>query len=161
MLNIVVLFVVLRALVYQPVRKFLQARTDRMQAEREQLGAERAEAETLHAQYAAELAKARDDADKQATELLTRANDAAHAMQVQAESEAKKILARAKQQAQHTHEDAVRQLKRDAADIAVEISSRVLEREISERDNAHIVDAYFDALKPQEPPQPSAGKGSV
>ena len=62
MLNIVVLFVVLRALVYKPVRKFLKARTDRMQAEREQVEAARGETEKLREQYEAELACARDDA---------------------------------------------------------------------------------------------------
>ena len=70
-------------------------------------------------------------------------------LQIQAEADAKKTIARARQQAQHTHEDAVRQLKRDAADIAVEISARVLEREVSEQDNAHIIDTYFSELERQ------------
>ncbi len=148
-LNIVVLFLVLRALVYRPVRKFLQARTDRIQAEQAEVAAARKEAEALHAQYEAELAHTQDVAEKQAAELLARANDAAHAITAQATADSKKTLARAKLQAQHIQEDGMRQLKRDAADIAVDIAARVLAREVSSEDNAHIIDGYFDALKKQ------------
>lgn len=159
MLNIVVLFVVLRALVYRPVRKFLQARTDRIEAERQQAEKERAEAENLHAQYTLELSRAHDDANQQAEELLVRANEAAHTITAQTEAESKKILARAKLQAQHVHEDAIRQLKRDAADIAVEISARVLAREISPEDNAKIIESYFAAIE-QQSPDSQAGSGA-
>ena len=48
LLNIVALFLILRALVYRPVQRFLQARTDRVQAEFDRVAEEKAEAKRLH-----------------------------------------------------------------------------------------------------------------
>lgn len=144
-LNIVALFLILRALVYRPVRQFLLSRAGRIQAEADKAKAERAEAASLHEQYEAELAAAQADAEKQAAEVVARAGDAAKAIQAQAETEAKELLSRTRQQAQHERDDAMRQLKREIADISVDISARVLAREVKETDNAAIIDAYFDS----------------
>ncbi len=144
-LNIVALFLILRALVYRPVRQFLLSRAGRIQAEADKAKAERAEAAKLHEQYAAELSTAQADAEKQAAVIVAHAGDAAKAIQAQAEAEAKELLSRTRQQAQHERDDAMRQLKREIADIAVDISARVLAREVSPQDNAAIIDAYFDS----------------
>ena len=146
-LNIVVLFLVVRALAYKPVRKFLSARADRVAAVEKEAEEKRSAAEALHTQYEAELARAREDADKQATEILARAQDAAHVVQTQAEQDADVLKGRAKAQMDEERDDAMRQLRREVGDIAVDISARVLGREVTKQDNAGLIDAYFDALQ--------------
>lgn len=146
LLNIVALFLILRALVYRPVQRFLQARTDRVQAEFDRVAEEKAEAKRLHEAYLDQLSRSRADADAQAAEVLKRAEETVRAMQAQAQTDAEELLSRARQQARREHADATAQLRRDMADIAVDIAGRVIGREVTEKDNADIIDAYFDAI---------------
>ena len=148
-LNIVVLFLILRALVYKPVRKYLKDRTDRIQGEMDAAAARQADADKLHQAYEAELTRAKDDANVHANEILVKAEDMVHAMQLQAQADADEVLEHAREQAAREHEDATVMLRREMADIAVEISSRVLEREITQKDNTDIIDSYFDQLNQQ------------
>ena len=146
LLNIVALFLILRALVYRPVQRFLQARTDRVQAEFDRVAEEKAEAKRLHEAYLDQLSRSKADADAQAAEVLKRAEETVRAMQAQAQTDAEELLSRARQQARREHADATAQLRRDMADIAVDIAGRVIGREVTETDNADIIDAYFDAI---------------
>lgn len=146
LLNIVTLFLILRALVYRPVQRFLQARTDRVQAEFDRVAEEKAEAKRLHEAYLDQLSRSKADADAQAAEVLKRAEETVRAMQAQAQTDAEELLSRARQQARREHADATAQLRRDMADIAVDIAGRVIGREVTEKDNADIIDAYFDAI---------------
>ena len=146
LLNIVALFLILRALVYRPVQRFLQARTDRVHAEFDRVAEEKAEAKRLHEAYLDQLSRSKADADAQAAEVLKRAEETVRAMQAQAQTDAEELLSRARQQARREHADATAQLRRDMADIAVDIAGRVIGREVTEKDNADIIDAYFDAI---------------
>ena len=146
LLNIVALFLILRALVYRPVQRFLQARTDRVQAEFDRVAEEKAEAKRLHEAYLDQLSRSKADADAQAAEVLKRAEETVRAMQAQAQTDAEELLSRARQQARREHADATAQLRRDMADIAVDIAGRLIGREVTEKDNADIIDAYFDAI---------------
>ena len=63
-LNIVILFVIVRFLVYKPVKKFMDARTARVTAAAEDAGAKAKAAEELSEQLRAQLADAANDADR-------------------------------------------------------------------------------------------------
>lgn len=149
MLNIVALFLILRALVYKPVRKYLKERSDRIQGEMDAAKARQAEADALHETYTAELTHAKEDANAQANEILAKAEDMVHAMQLQAQSDAEQVVAHAREQVDREHEDAMVMLRREVADISVDIATRVLEREITQKDNGDLIDSYFDQLNGQ------------
>ena len=68
LVNIGVLYVLLRVLVWKPVRKFMAARQDRVQAEMDQAAQLRAEAEQSKADYDAKLADARAQVEQLLTE---------------------------------------------------------------------------------------------
>ena len=63
-LNIIVLYIVIRLLVYKPVRKFMRARADSIAADAAAAQASAQEAESLKAQYEEQLAGAKEQALK-------------------------------------------------------------------------------------------------
>lgn len=152
-LNIVVLYLVLRALVYKPVKKFLTARQDGIKADMDRAAKAQSDAEALHKQYEAELAHAAEDADKKSREILQKAEEAAHAMQAQADADEQAALKHARERIEREHDDAMVMLRREAAGVAVDIASRVLQREVTEADNTAIVASYFDELDKQRSEQ--------
>ena len=61
LVNLVVLFLILRALLFNPVRKFLSAREARVAAELQEAADKNAQAEALKADYAEKLSKAEEE----------------------------------------------------------------------------------------------------
>lgn len=70
LVNIVILYIVFRLLLYKPVAKFMKSRQERFAKEREELDAEKAEADAIRAQGDEILHKARSDAETQVAQIM-------------------------------------------------------------------------------------------
>ncbi len=146
-LNIIVLFFVLRILLYKPVKKFMQAREDRIKAEKQEIADSRAEIDELKKQYEEKLA----DTESEAKEIM---RDAAEKAQTQsadiikeAEEKAKNILTDADIKAEDAKNKAAQSIKQDVVSAAAEMAAKILSREINEKDNADIADRFFSELE--------------
>ena len=138
--NFVLLAAVLIAVLYKPVKKMLEskrkslddafAENDRLRAESENSKAEYdkigEDMKVENARVAAEVAKA---AEKRADELIGEAQEQARAI-VDA---AKKEAVTQKEQLRTEYRDSVNRL-------AVQVAQKVLEREVSEKDNAALIE---------------------
>ena len=144
--NIIILFVVLRLLVYKPVKKFMAERQERVDKDIKSAQDKLKAAETAKAQRDAELAEAVDAADKERRRILDAAESHAAEITAAAEEQADQIRSTAEIQAQHTAEKMREEAREEIADLAVEIASRVLEREVKTGDNQEIIDKYFDRV---------------
>jgi F-type H+-transporting ATPase subunit b len=145
-LNIVVLFLLVRGLVYKPAKRFMDERRARIETE-------------LHAaqNVRGEIEASTREHERSQAESLERANAALREKQEQVVLEAESILNRAKQQAQEIirqareqaetdHQRALLDLKDEVAALAVNIAEKMLRRELNEGDNQAIVDAFFDEV---------------
>ena len=92
LLNIVVLFLIVRTLVYRPVRKFMDERTARVQEARTAAEAQQKEAQLLAASYEEKSKTIQQQADQQAQERLQKAEKDAQAIVAQAQQQSEQIL---------------------------------------------------------------------
>jgi F-type H+-transporting ATPase subunit b len=134
LVNIAVLFFVLRAILFKPVTKFMEARTAKVQAEIENAAKERDEAKSLRLMYedkvknagieAAQLTKAvREAAERQAAELIA-----------EAKVKAEDIVENARKQILAEHQAAFIAFKAEAAALVVAAAGRLLRRDFSGED---------------------------
>lgn len=144
-LNIILLFVITRFLVYKPVKKFLQERKDKIEVQKQEAADKLKEAEDIKAQYSSLIAEAETnarqavldgeaEARKQATEIIDRAN-----------REAEEIKKTASLEAQKEKEATLGSMKNDVAALAVSISEKILSREITDKDNERIVESFLNS----------------
>ncbi len=126
LVNIVVLYILLRVLVWKPVRKFMAARQDRVQAEMDQAAQLRAEAEQSKADYDAKLADARAQVEQLLTDGRKEAAAAGQKYLDDARAEAEQLLARARTDADAEKRRALDDAKTELADLAVDMAGRVL-----------------------------------
>ena len=142
-LNIIILFLITRFLVYKPVKKFMQERKDRIDKEKADAQQQLKEAEEKKEEYSLLIAdadsKARQtvldgekEAIKRSDEIIAKANE-----------EAEQIKQDAIAQAQKEKEDAINGMKGDIASLAVSISEKILSREITDKDNEKIVENFL------------------
>jgi F-type H+-transporting ATPase subunit b len=134
-LNIGILFFILRAILFKPVTKFMEARTEKITEDIEQAERDKNQAKLLLKQYEEKLDEARREAElifKNAQE-----NARAQADQIVAEgkAQAELIVANARRQAEADRSAAMTRFKAEAAGLVLSAAGRLLRRELTQEDS--------------------------
>ncbi len=122
--NTLILFVAIRLLVYKPVRKFMNARTERVQAQMDEAAAREAEAK-----------QALEDANAQREEAARLAVMAQAESAEQARASAAETVEEARRQAEDIVAAAQADIQAQALSMAVEIAEKMIGRELQNKDN--------------------------
>jgi len=154
-LNIVILYVILRFLVYKPVKKMLAARTEKLEAEKAEARRTLEEAETVKAEYTALVSESEIKAADVIRQSEREANKRAEAIITEAQTEAKKIISGAEEKISAMKEEAYKDMRDEVVDLSVTIASKLIERNINTEDNKRIADTFFESRTVQ-----STGKNS-
>ncbi len=145
--NIVILFLVTKALVYKPVKKYLNARKEKLAAAAAEAETQRKQAEEKQAEYEALLA----DAGNEKARLLAQAEAEAQARASQIVADAEKDAAETAREAQAKiqteKEKAVAEAKDEIADLAFALSEKILGRAATDADARRAAEAFFEGAE--------------
>ena len=133
--NMILLFVILRFLVYKPMRRFMQARSERIAAALEEAERAKADAEALQAGFEQKIAEAEEEARARAREITGAANESARAMTESAKAQASGILDKARAAALEEHDRAMEDMRGEVIDLAAAMAEQIL-RQNAEGGNA-------------------------
>jgi len=145
--NAVILFFILRRFIFRPVKKFLDDRENKFKERVREIDERQAEVERLQVDYSQKLEQAKSEAAsivKQANEL---ANEHIKNAKQQAQEQYKSLLERARTQIEYEKKQAFDALREETAKMAVEIASKILQRNISIEDNQKIIDEFLERVK--------------
>ncbi|HWR19263.1 MAG TPA: F0F1 ATP synthase subunit B [Clostridia bacterium] len=145
-LNLVVLFIILRAILYKPVKNFMNARRDRIQKQQDEANAALEAAKGEKQQYEVLLSDSRTEAGKLMEQSRIDAEKNAQQIIREAQEQARQILAEARERAQAERAEALSGVRGEAAGISLELASKILAREVSASDNARLIDEYFSKV---------------
>lgn len=145
-LNIVVLFFFLRWLLYKPVMKFLNNRSDEVQKQIDEAAQMQTDAEKMKSQYDEMMSNAQDLAAQIINQGKTIADDQAKQIVSDAEEQAKEIRNRTRRSIDQQKKQAILDMRQEVTNIAVQIAEKVLEREVSYEDNKDIIDKFFEKV---------------
>ena len=126
LVNILVLYLLLRVLIWKPVRQFMAGREERVAAQMEQARALQAEAEKIKADYDSRLVDVQATCDKMLSEGRLAAQTTGQKYIDKARAQADTILSEARAQADEEKRRAMDEVKEELADLAVDMASRVL-----------------------------------
>ena len=138
--NFVLLLVILRLVLYKPVLRMLDKRS---QAIRESL--DKAEQVQQQAAVGEEEAKERlDEARRQAQGIIGESTSIAERVREDARTEARRegeaLLARARVEIQHEREEAVVELRREFATLAILAAERVVDRSLDRQAHQDLIE---------------------
>ena len=145
-LNIVILFFFLRWLLYKPVMKFMNNRSDEVQKQIDEAAQMQTDAEKMKSEYDEMMANAHDLAAQIINQGKTIADDQSKQIIDDAEEEAKEIRARTHRNIEQQKKQAILDMRQEVTKIAVQIAEKVLEREVSYEDNKDIIDKFFEKV---------------
>jgi len=145
--NAVILFLILRKLLFKPVKGYMDKRTQGFADQKEDLDNRREEIERLEAEYNQKMDNTRDEAKKIMDQANERANEHMAEAQKKAREQVDAMMERGRKQIESERARAMEDIKSQAADLAVEIASKILAREIKEKDHEKIIEDFLERVK--------------
>ena len=146
-INIIVLFVIVKSLAY---KNFLDARKARIDESLKNAESKNAEADALKAQYEDALKQSKQESDKIIGEAELSAQKRAAEITSDADKKAADITEKARKDAEREYNERMSGLKADVTDIAFDISKKILSREVTDADNMAIADEFFSKYGEKE-----------
>ena len=143
LLNIAILYVILRYLLYKPVKGFMSERTARIAAELEKAKAMQEEADKVTGQAADILEQAREESRGIINLAAGKAKADADGIIAMAEEQAAEILRLAREDAIGEQAVIAQELQSQVGALALEIAGQILSREIRAEDNTAIINNFF------------------
>ncbi len=145
-LNVVIMFFVLKLLVYKPILKFMKNREHMISDKIDELDVREKELIQQKQEYEHMIAEAHNEA----AELITKSNEMArdHAREIldNAKEHARNLVVRAKKEIEADKVQARQDMRTQIAEMSIQIAEKVLEREISLKDNHKIIDEFFERV---------------
>ena len=145
-INITILFLILRKILFKPVTKLMADRTARVQDSIDQAEKDKAQAKALLAEYENKLKNAeaetreilktaREDAERQAQMIIA-----------EGKQEAAAFSAAARKQLEAEHQSALAKFRLEAAALVMAASAKLAARDFSSDDNRRYVNMLLDEL---------------
>lgn len=141
--NLMIQLFIFKKLLLDPVRKVIAQRKAKADSQIEDARKLRAEAEAMKAEYEQNMRNARAEAN----EIVANAQKTAAARSEEMLNEARSQAAALKQKAEadiaQERKKAVNEVKDEIGGMAIEIASKVVEREIKESDHKALIDEFI------------------
>jgi len=135
-INMIIFFVIVRFLVYKPLRRFMDARSERIAASIEEAKQAREEAEALRVQSQGIIAQAEASARVKALEITGAANESARVMTESAREESRAIVEKAREDIREEHDRAMDGLRGEVVDLAAEMAAQLMRQSPGEGGDA-------------------------
>ncbi|GAB6392793.1 MAG: ATP synthase F0 subunit B/F-type H+-transporting ATPase subunit b [Treponematales bacterium] len=157
-INVVVLFLVLRAVLFKPVTAFMEARTAKVRGELEAAGREREAAQALFADYQKRLGDAEGEALALLAEARNKAGKEAERIVAQGKAAAEEAMETARKRIEQETRTAWAELRKDAAGLVTAAAGKLAARDFSASDDRQYAESLIAALAAPEG-QSAVGRG--
>jgi len=143
LINITVLFLLLRMILWKHVIRFLSERANRVRSDMDDAEQRRLEVDALRLEYDEKLGSIEERGRDLMLESRQRADEEADRILRETKETANGILRDAQNRITIEKQQALEEAELDIARLATDMAARILEREVSESDNVKVVDEFF------------------
>ena len=144
--NLLLQMYLFKRFLLKPVQKILAERQALANADLEAAAAAREEAENAKVEYEQNLAGAKEEAASLVRTATQTAQTRSEQIILEAKEEAAAIRAKASSDIAQERKNAVNEIKNDISGIAVSIASKVVEKEIDEKDHEALIQEFIDQM---------------
>ena len=148
-INIAVLYLLLRSLLYRPVSAYLGARSARIEEELATAQKTRQQADEVKRQLEERLESAEEQARAIVRKEEEKAAEESARLLADARKGADEIMAAAAGRIAQEKALAMSSMREETAQLATEIAARILRREVSLEDNRAVVSNFFSEMEKQ------------
>ncbi len=144
--NLVILFLLIKKLLYKRVKKILQERRDLLDSQYADAEGAKAQALEMKESWQEKMSSA----DEKADSIIKNASDTAtargEAIIAESKEKAERIIRQAQTEAQLEHKKADAQIKKEIVEVSSAISEKILGREINVEDHRDLIDSFISEI---------------
>jgi F-type H+-transporting ATPase subunit b len=144
--NIAFLYLVLKKILFKPVTKFMEDRSNSIEHDLETAKRTTARAEALLAEYEAKMKNAQEEGRSLIQAAREKAELEYSAIIQQAKTDAEKIMRASKHNLEEERLHAALVLQKDTADISILAASRILGENIDTEKNRSLVSKFLESV---------------
>lgn len=144
--NLLVLYVVLRKILFKPVKNMVDSRQreiDDMYSDAEKL---REDSAVMKADYEEKLGRAKEESEEILKNAVRRAQLREEEILREANEKAARVMKRAEEQVELEKKRAINEVKDEVSDMAIGIASAVLERDIDRKEHEALIDEFIRTM---------------
>ena len=142
--NLLILYKLVKHFLFKPVQNILKARQDEVDKLYSEANEANTSAKALRDDYEMHLAKAKEEA----AEIIKTAQKTAQAqgdeIVADAQKKASDLIARANAEIEQDKKKTINEIKNDISGIAMDIATKVVGREISEKDHEKLIEEFIN-----------------
>lgn len=150
LLNLVILFLIVKKFLYKPVKKTLKDREEKLEEKYTEADERLENAKNTEA----ELNEKLSEADKAAEQIVSDATVVAERRKAEitreAQAEADNIVRLAHAEAELERKKAQGDIKTQIVDVSLALSEKLIEREIKEEDHHNLIDSFISQIGDEE-----------
>lgn len=146
LLNLVILFLIIKKFLYQPVKNVLKSRQDKIDEKNNIADRYLSDAEKTKNELEAKLNDAESKADEILNEATLNAQRRKEKIISEARDEADTIIRQAKTNAELEMKKAESDIKTQIVDVSFELSKKIIEREITKEDHHKLIDSFIEQI---------------
>ncbi len=164
--NFAILFLILRAVAYNPIVKFLDGRRDKIAKGLEDARKAEERLANIEKDYQSRMDAARADAQKMVAEVTANAEKNAAVIVAKANEDAAKIKTTAQEEAETERNKALADLRAQVVTLSIAAANKLIGESMDEKRQRALVDEFFSGVKAGkvvllEPGVGGAGKAEV
>ena len=144
--NLTILFLILKKLLFKPVKKIVDKRQKEIESEYKKAEKTQAEADAIKAEWEGKMATAEAEADKIISDAVERADSRNEVMLYESREKADQIIRKAKADIERERKDARETIKKEIVDVSQTLSEQIIGREINMDDHRDLIDKAIDKI---------------
>ena len=146
-INIIVLFILLRLILWKYISRFLAARAQRVRSELDDAEKARLDADALRKEYEGNIEGLELRGREIMRESQTKAAEEAEEIIKEAREKAFSMITEARERIEEEKARAIIGARHEVAQLATDMAARILRREVSAEDTKNAVDDFFRETK--------------
>ncbi|MBR2903002.1 MAG: F0F1 ATP synthase subunit B [Clostridia bacterium] len=144
--NLLILYIVLKKFFFNKINDMLEKRKTEVEDTYRRADEAEAEANAIKEQYDAKMAGAQAEAEEIVSNAVKAARTKENTIVSEAKAKAAATIAGAEAKIEIDRQKAINEVKEDISSMAVEIASKVIERDIGPEDHERLIDKLIDEL---------------
>lgn len=146
LINLVLLFFILKKFLFRPVKKVLTERQAEIDSRYEEARRKISDAESSKCQWEQKLSCAESEADKIMKNAVTAAKEYENTVTSEAQKQAEDIIRASKAEAELEKQKAAESIKHEIVELSEALAEKLLEREINVNDHKKLIDSFIDSI---------------
>jgi F-type H+-transporting ATPase subunit b len=144
--NTLIIFLILKKLLFKPVTEFMASRQEGIATSIKEAEDKNAEADNIRKQYEEKIAGAQDEAREIVKDASKRAEDRAAEIVKEAQNDAMKIKERTEAEIAREKQKALNSLKDEMATLAVLAAGKIIDKNLDEQSHNQLVKDFIDEV---------------